>query len=221
MATPENLAAIRSEGLRLLDYARRDPGRTVPHYPTWTMTDLVTHTAEVLARTTVIGETLPQERPASVALPEGRDPLDWYEATLAEMADALGSADPDAHVWTLIPLRKIGAWERRMVIEIGVHRWDAQQAFEDPDPLLPIVSELGFDEFNDMWLQRLGDVAPLRVNASDLGRSWTLGHGEPQSTASGTASDIYLRLMARPGAALPPEWEQAVDAIAAPAAKRS
>jgi uncharacterized protein (TIGR03083 family) len=217
MTDDRNLATITSEGQRLLAYARRDPVRIVPQYPIWTLTDLVTHTASMHGRTLAVCATRPLERIPAPQLPAGLDPFEWYDQTLRAMVDALREADPDAEVWSLIPERTLKTWERRMVIETAIHRWDAQQAFEDPDPLPPIVATHGLDEFADLWLPRLGTVPVLDVTASDLDRSWRYGRGDPAASVTGLASDLYLRLMARAGARLPDEWERAVDGLATPA----
>lgn len=217
MPTSVQLEAISTEGQRLLDFARRDPARVVPQYPTWTLLDLVTHTASIHARTIAVCTSLPQDRIPAPELPPGREPLDWYAETLPAMVDTFRSTDPDAEVWFFTADRTIGAWERRMLIETGVHRWDAQQAHEDPEPLLPVVAESGLDEFGDMWLPRYGDLPALRVTATDIGRSWTYGKGTAGSPITATASDIYLRLMSRPGIHLPAEWAAAVDGAATPA----
>ncbi len=104
-----------------------------------------------------------------------------------------------------------------MVIETGVHRWDAQGALGGPDPLLSVVATHGLDEFTDVYLGRLGDVPTIELVATDLGRSWRYGRGGPSATIEGTASELFLRLMSRPGAPLPSEWEHAVDALGSPA----
>jgi uncharacterized protein (TIGR03083 family) len=143
--------------------------------------------------------------------------LDWYEATLAEMLDTLEESDADTPVWGFWPGPCIGLWERRMVVEAGVHRWDAEQAFGEPESLLDLVAVSGLDEFTDMWVPRMGEMPALEVKALDLGRDWVLGSGIPEASASGTASDLYLRLMARPSAVeLPQEWAEAVDALDPP-----
>jgi hypothetical protein len=68
-----------------------------------------------------------------------------------------------------------------------------------------------------MWLPRLGDLPALELVATDLGRSWHFGTGEPSRSVSATASELFLRLMSRPGARLPDEWEAAVDSLDSPA----
>jgi uncharacterized protein (TIGR03083 family) len=216
MISAQNLEAIEAEGERILAYVRRDPDRPVPHYPKWTLRDLVTHVASIHARTALVCTALPQDGSPPIELPDGLDPCDWFAQTLRSMLEALRVLDPEAQGWTLFSDRRVSTWERRMVIETGVHRWDAQSASEAPEPLLPIVARHGLDEFSDLWLPRLGDVPTLRVEATDLGQAWTYGAGRPQATAQGTASDIFLRLMARPGVVLPVAWADAVDLVPTP-----
>jgi len=217
MSRDKDLAAIEYEAFRLIELGRQTPDRTVPQYPTWTMRDLVVHTAEVHGRTGVICETLPGERVSGPKLPVGEDPFDWAAEQLARMLEGLATADLDTPVWTFVDDPKLEFWIRRMVIETGVHRWDAHSAVGDPVELLTIVSRHGLDEFGDLYLSRLGEVQTLELSATDLGRSWRFGAGEPSAHVEGEASDLYLRLMSRPGAELPPDWTQAVDSLGSPA----
>lgn len=217
MASVQELTAIEREGSCILALGRAAPGSVVPQYPTWTLRDLVVHVAGVHGRTAVICRTLPQERIPIPRLPDGHDPFDWAEEQLESMLEALASADPDAEVWTFVPSPRLAFWVPRMVIETGVHRWDAQSAVGDPDPLPPIVAAGGLDEFGDLYLPRLGDVPAIELVATDLGRGWRYGQGDPAMVIEATASDLFLRLMSRPGAALPRAWEAAVDALSAPA----
>lgn len=217
MLSDENLALIESEGRRLVAAARRDPDRAVPQYPGWTLADLASHTASIHARTVLICEELPQERISSPRLPEGVDPVDWCEETLVKMLRALAEADPATPVWAFGPEPVLGFWEIRMLIETGVHRWDAEQALGDPGPLHVRVAEAGLDEFPGMWLPHLGDVQTLGVITADLGRSWVFGEGHPAEHVEGSASDIYLRLLSRPSSVdLPEDWATAVDGLAPP-----
>ena len=217
MSSPQDLVAIQGEGRRVVELARNDPGRPVPQYPTWTLRDLAIHLASVHGRTAEICRTLPAERIPSAELPEGHDPFAWADDMLTDRVDGLRSTDPEAEVWTFGSDATLRFWGRRMVIETGVHRWDAQGAIEDPDPLLAIVATHGLDEFSDMYLPRLGEVPTIELVATDMGRSWQYGPSQSAASISGTASDLFLRLMSRPGAQLPPDWERAVDSLASPA----
>jgi len=213
----EHLAAIRTEGERIAELAHRDRDRPVPQYPDWVMIDLVSHLASIHGRMTLICRELPSERPTAPRLPDGIDVLDWYDSNLSEMLTTLEEADPDTPVWGFWPESTIGLWERRMVIETGLHRWDAEQAFGDPGSLTDLVALSGLNEFETMWLSRLGELPVLEVKAVDLGRSWMFASGSPLRTVTGTASDLYLRLMSRPSRVeLPLQWSTAVDALEPP-----
>jgi uncharacterized protein (TIGR03083 family) len=213
----DELEVIGGEGLQILELARRDPDRAVPQYPEWTMADLLAHVGSILGRTTLVCLERPTERVSAPGVPKGEDPFDWYRSTLDEMIQTLGESDPDTPVWGFWPSSSIGLWGRRMVIETGVHRWDADRAFADPGPLIDPVALAGLEEYAAMWSPRLGEIPSLEVTATDLGKSWVYGSGTPRAEISGTASDIYLRLMSRPSpVVLPEDWGVAVDNLTPP-----
>ena len=99
MHSAETLEVIKSQGQRLADAVRRDPGRMVPQYPDWTLADLASHTASVHGRTVLICRQLPQDRISAPRLPEGMDSVEWYELNLGEMVGALSDADPSTPTW--------------------------------------------------------------------------------------------------------------------------
>ena len=138
MLSAENLAAIRSDGERVLELGRLDRERPVPQYPGWLISDLVSHLGGNHARTTIICREFPTERPSAPRPPQGADIIEWYEANLEEMLIALEESDLAAAAWGFWPESTIGLWEKRMVIETGLHRWDADQAFGEPAPLVRI-----------------------------------------------------------------------------------
>ena len=82
MLSAENLASIESEGRRLALAVRQDPGRPVPQYPDWTLADLASHTASIHGRTVLVCLARPVERISAPRLPEGMDPIAWYEEPL-------------------------------------------------------------------------------------------------------------------------------------------
>ena len=217
MLSAENLAAIESEGRRLGFAARRDPERLVPQYPGWSLTDLVSHTASIHGRTALICRELPTERISAPRLPEAADPIDWFDETLEDMLAVLTEVDPTKGCWGFGPDPNLGFWERRMVIETGVHRWDAYQAFGEEDRLLDVVARSGLEEFPAMWLPQLGEVQTLEARATDLEVAGVFGAGEATAVVEGTGSDIYLRLMSRPSPVeLPEDWAAAVDGLGTP-----
>lgn len=217
MPSEEIIAAIEDEGRRIITLARQQPDAVVPQYPTWTLRDLVIHVGGVHARTAEICRTLPRERIPTPKPPADADAFGWAEAQLERMLDGLRTADPGAHVWTFVTDKRLAGWERRMLVETGVHRWDAEGALGTPEPLLPLVAGHGLDEFPELYLPRLGDVPAIELTAVDLGRTWRYGGGEPVTSVEGTASALFLRLVSRPGVALPQAWEQAIDALPTPA----
>jgi uncharacterized protein (TIGR03083 family) len=217
MIEQQDLAAIEAQGERLIGLARRDADAVVPQYPTWTLRDLALHVGGVHGRTAAICRTLAQERIPTPEPADGSDAFDWADEQLTAMLEGLHTADSEAHVWTFVPDPRLAFWGPRMVIETGVHRWDAQSATDDAEPLLPIVAASGLDEFAALYLPRLGAVPTIELVATDLDRTWRFGSGDPTATVEGTASDLFLRLMSRPGVSLPVDWERAVDALASPA----
>lgn len=217
MLLAENLASIESEGRRLSMAARSNPEGEVPQYPGWTLADLASHTASIHGRTVLICQQLPQERISAPRLPEGKNPIDWYDETLEDMLAALRDMEPGTRVWGFGPDPTLGFWETRMVIETGIHRWDAEQAVGRDEKLTDHVARSGLDEFPIMWHPHMGDLPTLEVSATDLERSWVYGEGEAEHQVQGTGSDIYLRLVSRPSEVeLPVEWAEAVDGLAPP-----
>lgn len=188
----------------------------MPQYPDWTLREMMLHVAAIHGRIAEIVRTQSTVRPATPELPTGADPIEWSGRQLSSLLDALASADLETQVWTPVSDSRIAFWERRMVIETGLHRWDADSAVRPGAPLDARVASDGLDEIPLMYMHRLGDVPPLELVATDLDRSWRFGDGDPSAVIHGTASDLYLRLMSRPGSTLPAEWEQAVDALGAP-----
>ncbi|MFO7299344.1 MAG: maleylpyruvate isomerase family mycothiol-dependent enzyme [Actinomycetes bacterium] len=211
-------AAVETEGRRMLDAIRRDPGRTVPQYPQWTLADLAAHMGGIHGFVADVIGSMAQERVPRPTLPEGREPIEWAEEQHARAVAALGGADPSAPVWGFSTNSNVDRWARRMVVETGVHRWDAELPFDEPEPLPELVAVTALDEFPEMWMRFVPEGTPtLEARVVDLGRSWVYGAGEPELTVEGTASDVYLALMMRPSpVALPAKWVSACAALPPP-----
>lgn len=201
----------------MIELAQRDPARRVPQYPEWTMSELMAHTGSILGRTAMVCRRRLQERPHAPRLPDGVDAVAWFTDQLGDMLDVLTSADPTTTVWGFGSAPSVGFWTRRMLIEVGLHRYDAAAAWGVPGPLLDEVALAGLEEFDDMWLPRLSAVSTLRIRDEDSGRTWLYGAGVADSEVSGTASELYLRLMSRPSpVVLPSDWSDAVAALTPP-----
>lgn len=181
------------------------------------MGGLLAHTGAILGRSSLICRNLLMERPQSPRPDEGDDIADWFEERLDEVLTVFRECDPTAPVWGFVPDPTVGMWITRMLIEVGVHRWDAEQAFGEPGPIHDEVAEAALEEFGMMWFPRLEGVQPLALTATDLGRHWHYGDRDPVVTVEGSASDLYLRLMSRPSPVqLPEDWAEAVDSLAPP-----
>ncbi len=217
MPSADPLQIIVSEGRRLVDTARANLDAPIPQYPEWTMEGLVAHTGAILGRTTLVCRDRLTERPSSPRPGEDDDVIEWFEGQLAGMVELLETTDHEIPVWGFGPKPTVGFWVRRMLIEAGVHRWDAQSAVGEPEPLLDEVAVAGLEEYPEMWFPRLEGVQTLQMIASDLERKWKYGDGDPAATVEGSASDLYLRLMSRPSpVVLPDDWAAAVDSLAPP-----
>jgi uncharacterized protein (TIGR03083 family) len=148
---------------------------------------------------------------------EDENALEWLSSNLKVMCETLRASSLEVPVWGFGASPNIGFWVNRMLIEVGVHRWDAEHALGRPLPLVDEAVVAGLDEFPVMWVPQLGDLTPIKVVATDMGREWNYGHGDPVYTVEASGSDLYLRLMSRPSPAkFPEEWETAVDSLAPP-----
>jgi hypothetical protein len=78
----------------------------------------------------------------------------WYLASLDRTLDVLGSAGPGSRTWTFSSTgdRRVGWWDRRLAVEVIIHRWDAGDAVAadggpSPDPPDGDVAAAGIEEF--------------------------------------------------------------------------
>ena len=207
---------LRSEldayGALLAGLTKEDLGRQVPACAPWTLYELTDHLGNGnLWVTTAVQEghgRNDQERTAP------HDPASlhtWYLSTVDQITTAL-SADPATEAWTFSSLmpRTVGFWRRRRAHETRMHRWDAQRALGEPEPFeadfaANAVTEV-FELFAPRMIQRGLAAEPrtaLKLTATDVGRSWEYGPGDPASQVAGSASDLALMLWGRIGTDAP------------------
>lgn len=140
---------------------------------------------------------------------EGAAPRDraglqaWYAETADALVQAL-SVDPSTEAWTFFPPRTVGFWRRRRSQETLMHRWDAEHALGAAKPMDAALAADGVAEVFDTMARRMiakGAAArpeqAVRIAATDSGRHWTYGSGEPIAEVSGTAEDLLLMLWGR------------------------
>ncbi|OEJ30724.1 maleylpyruvate isomerase family mycothiol-dependent enzyme [Streptomyces subrutilus] len=243
----QRIDLFRSEAAAFEQAARHalDPGGApplVPACPDWSVSDLVGHLGGVQRYVAHLLREGLQERPdpsdlslydlpddpaalAAWPRPErapNREPVPdaltaWFTQGAEQLATVFGEVGPDLPVWTWAPERTSGFWLRTQVIELAVHRWDAQSATGTPTPLDPALA-------TDAVSQTLEVMAPARrswcappagkgeryrFRRTDGPESWTVVFAgdevllEPGSTApvdveaAGSASDLALFLWGR------------------------
>lgn len=125
------LELIASDARRLAAVAAGHLDDPVPTCPGWTVTDVVTHTAEVYnhkVACTLLGRR-PTEEEYAHGPAEGQDLLEWFDASLATLLETLGSRTPESPAFTWYdPDQTVAFWIRRMAQETVIHRVDAEAA---------------------------------------------------------------------------------------------
>lgn len=155
------------------------------------------------------------------------DLLEWLDEGLVDVLNAFTNLPAEAEVEFFLPgaLPARDGWLRRHVHETSVHAIDAMAARLGRAPaaselwLDPYLAADGVDELLLGFLVRdqslhSATASRIRMDATDVGRSWLLKLG-PQGVAvsrvesgeaaddvvSGAARELYLRLWGRGGAA--------------------
>jgi uncharacterized protein (TIGR03083 family) len=205
---------VQQDGQRLAAAASGSLPEDVPSCPGWTVTDLVTHVAEVYEHKiacTALGEF---PKPWPPEWPADRDPIDWFEdarSRLLEMFEESGPTTPSKTWWP--PDQTVGVWARRMAQETVVHRVDAELAIGKPTPVDADLAVDGVDEVLERmlagdWSDDPDDAATgQRIAISTGGRTWgvTLEReavslddgGAAEATLGGDPSDVLLWLWGR------------------------
>ncbi len=188
MAGGALLRASAEDGRSLVAAAELDWRRRVRHCPEWDMAGLVGHMGGILAwMTAVVSSGGRVSRRALAPAPEAvMDLPSWYLLQLQRTLDALGSADPDSETWTFSRIGDYRAvwWQRRLAVEVAIHRWDAEDAVAadvgaPPRPLDGDVATAGVTEFVVEFLPGLlsahtadGLSGMLRLQATDAPVEW-------------------------------------------------
>jgi uncharacterized protein (TIGR03083 family) len=225
------LAALRTEGPAFRAAVAEAPlDAPVPSCPDWTVGHLISHLGRVYA--SVAGHvgrgiTSRPERLSDdqTAPPEGIDALLWWDERFAALTVLLDALDPELPAWNWAPqAKRAGFWERRMAHETSLHRWDAQFAVINAEPIEPKLAADGVAEVLDTWLpagrRKWAPEVPgiVALTATDIDHEWfvrlradggvalldtdtlldTDEHHE-RAAARGTASDLMLALYGRVG----------------------
>lgn len=163
--------------------------------------------------------------PAGLALPDvPADPealTDWFAQGARELAELFRELGTDTPVWSWSAEQSSGFWLRMQLIELAVHRWDAESATGTPGPLDPTLSADAVTQtFQVMaparrsWKQAPpGTGERYRFRRTDGPESWTVAFAGDEVRledgpttapvdveAAGPASDLALFLWGRPPA---------------------
>lgn len=202
----------RAQGEFLATIAHVDPRTRIPWCGRWRVRDLVVHLGRI--HHWAAGQAARRQE-----TPLGRGPFvldELYATHAAELRDTLARLG-DAPAWTLVGDGPASWWRRRQLHETLVHLWDLRAS-----------SGLDVDVEPDVWADTVDEVvtvmqprqeamgrmaplpAPVRLVATDTGRSWLLGAapvaaagaapGTPSAVqVSGTAMQLALLVWRRLG----------------------
>ena len=237
------LDALGGDSAALATAARRDLTAPIVSCPGWTMATLVVHLIGIYAHRIAIVRARDTENTAvgsyhDLGLPDATQPwfdaqsegkqepvgapdglVELYEAKATELRAVLGSVvDPNEPVWTWWPPdQTAGFWARRMAQETAVHRWDAQAALGEPEPIEPELACDGIDEMLDVmlpsarrWAEKVreGRGETYHFHRTDGPGEWlvrfqgegatvTREHAKGDVAVRGAASDLLLFLWGR------------------------
>jgi uncharacterized protein (TIGR03083 family) len=161
--------AFHRDAAALVVAAGRGVAASVPSCPGWTVATLLTHLTGLYAYSVTLVAGRPREAAALVTRYEDlnlpREFKDWFdedkerpsatppgllplfEATVATLEAVLWSVAPQEPVWSWWPAdQSAGFYQRRMVQETAIHRWDAQLAHGQAEPIAPEVAADGIEE---------------------------------------------------------------------------
>jgi uncharacterized protein (TIGR03083 family) len=220
-----HLDALQRESAAMTEAARRGVSAAVPSCPGWTVADLVHHTGGVHRWVTQIVEQRPAEGDGfrdirRAAPPPDEELADWFAAGADALQTTLRAADPADAAWTWTRrANDVAFWYRRMAQETAVHRWDAQAAHGDAQPVESELAADGADEFLEMFLPGLRnrEADPpmagerFHFHRTDGPGEWLVAFGEDGRIAvtrehakgdvavRGPASDLLLFVWGRTG----------------------
>jgi uncharacterized protein (TIGR03083 family) len=220
-AAMEWATIVQDEGVALADAAAIDPDAAVPAAPGWDATELMRHTGQIHARTSVIVRTGTTERPSRrngmLEDPPTDGVLEWYRATLdALVTDLRAIDDPDRPAWSFSPdHQRVGFWARRMAHETLIHRVDAEQAVGRA--VGGIDAALGVDGIDELLTifvpafgadRSPGDARTVHLHTTDGDGEWLIrfddgaitierGHATGDVAVRGPAGELLLWLWGR------------------------
>ncbi len=213
------LSVIRADADAIVAAARRGPlDAPVAACPGWDVARLVGHVARVHRWATAVADARQPPDGGGEKPPTGDTVIDYFEAGVGPLLDALGQLDPAESCWNFTSSAQLGAfWPRRQAMETAVHRFDAEVAVGDPRQIEATVASDGIDELLAVLAPSrltgrdgidIGGSVHVHVTDPDVAGEWTLrtddglytlstGHSRGDVAAKGPASALLLMLWRR------------------------
>jgi uncharacterized protein (TIGR03083 family) len=183
----------------------------VPTCPPWTLGELVGHLGSLVH---VFGSHLADERPdrrisrrSGPPAPLG-DPRPWFRQEAAVTIARLAVADFEHPAPTFLGRRTAGWWARRAMLELNLHRYDAELATGcQPEEATPVPEEVGVIGVNEMTelIQAYGNVLSEHLQGHTIhldgpdeeGHQWLVHLGRPVTVSHAHGpSDVGVRASA-------------------------
>jgi uncharacterized protein (TIGR03083 family) len=193
--------------------ARAGLGAAVPSCPGWDVGELVRHLGRVQRFWAHVaanpGSTW--EHVDAPEFPADEKLLDWFAEQSSTLLASLRALDPATERWTWSTDHTAGWIARRQAHEAAVHRWDAELAAGDPQPVDALLASDGIDEFLT-WMLGPDETRPagsVHLHCGDVEGEWTLHpidgggyelrreHAKGACALRGTANDLLLALWGR------------------------
>ena len=222
LAKERYIAALRRDGAAAIAAASENLAAPVPSCPGWDAHRLIGHLGRVYcsvrehvarrASEVVPADEIPKP-------PEGEAVLAWCEEALDNVASALEGIEADEPVWSWAgdPYQNGGFYHRRMAHETLIHRWDAENAVGEPQPLDDDLAADNIDELlqvvlpftianwqreipeGTLHLHRIGGEGEWTAAPDGSTISVSLEHAKGDAAVRGPAADLALFVWERKG----------------------
>ena len=158
-------------------------GNPVADCGDWTVADLIAHQAAVWGFATANVAAGGEKTPAATAKPDDESKLiEWAASVRSSMIETLSAADPDAAAWSFAANNQTaGFWQRRMMCETVVHRWDAECAAGTVTVTNPEIASECIDEYTEVSLRfssgrpnREYPTSSLHLHCTDTAGEWLI-----------------------------------------------
>ena len=222
LAKEQYIAALRHDGAAAIAAASENLAAQVPSCPGWDAHRLIGHLGRVYCsvREHVVrraSEVVPAEEIPN--LPAGEAVLAWCEEALSNVASALEGIEADEAVWSWAgyPYQNGAFYHRRMAHETLIHRWDAEAAVGEPQPLDDDLAADNIDELlqvvlpftisnwkrpipeGTLHLHRIGGEGEWTAVPDGDRIAVSLEHAKGDAAVRGSAADLALFIWERRG----------------------